>query len=355
MLISGRVFNDSGTGGGVANDGILNGTEAGIPSVSLRLTDTTGATTYATATTNSDGAYALSIPSSIAPGTSLKIVKTNPSGFVSTGASVGNTGGTYDRPNDIINFTVAANTSYTNVNFGAVAPNVLNTDGQQAGLPGTTVFYPHTFVGASAGSVTFTTSSVQTPATPGWTQTLYRDLNGNGLLDPNETAITGAVSVNAGETVALIIKTFIPANAKFGAKDQTTLTATFTYSGATPPLAVGQLTRSDVTTVGNPTTAGLTLTKSVDKPAANPGEVITYTVSYKNTSSDVLRNVVIYDSTPAFTKFTSGSNGALPLDLTSVVFTSPPVGQPGAMRWTFAGTLRPGGSGTVTFKVTLDQ
>ena len=222
---------------------------------------------------------------------------------------------------------------------------LLTTDGQQAGLPGTTLFYAHTFTAASAGTVLFSTASTQTPALAGWTATLYRDLNSNGQLDANETVINGAITVNANDVISVIVKEFIPTNAPFGAKDQTTLSALFTYTGAAPSLSA-TLTRQDVTTVGNPTTAGLTLSKSVDKPSAAPGETISYTVSYSNNSTDVLRNVVIYDNTPAFTKFVSGSNGPLPLDLTGVVLTAPSPGQRGAMRWTFTGTLRPGGSGT---------
>lgn len=354
LLISGRVFDDNGSGGGVANDGVLNGGEPGIGDVVLKLTDASGVTVHATTTTNASGGYALALPSTIAAGTQLKIVKTNPAAYLSTGANVGNTGGSYTRVTDTITFTVVSNTSYSNVDFGDAPPNTLTTDGQQAGLPGTTLFYAHTFTAASAGTVLFSAASVQNPALAGWTVTLYRDLNSNGQLDANEPVINGAIAVNANDVIAVIVKVFIPANAPFGAKDQTTLSALFTYTGAAPALSA-TLTRQDVTTVGNPTTAGLTLSKSVDKPSAVPGETITYTISYTNTSSDVLRNVVIYDNTPAFTKFVSGSNGPLPLDLTGVVLSAPSAGQRGAMHWTFAGTLRPGGAGTVTYQVTLDQ
>ena len=354
LLISGLVFDDNGVGSGVANDGTRNGAEAGIPAVTVQLSDLSGATVYATTTTSAAGGYALALSSTIAAGTQLKIVETNSASYLSTGASVGNTGGSYARATDTITFTVAANTSYANVDFGDVPPNTLTTDGQQAGLPGTTLFYPHTFTATSAGTVLFSTAGIQTPALAGWTATLYRDLNANGQLDPNDTVINGAIAVNANDVIAVILKIFIPANAPFGAKDQTTLSALFTYTGAAPSLTA-TLTRQDVTTVGNPTTAGLTLSKSVDKPSAAPGETITYTIAYSNTSSDLLRNVVIYDNTPAFTKFVSGSNGPLPLDLTGVVLTAPSPGQKGAMRWTFAGTLRPGGTGTVSYQVTLDQ
>ena len=132
LLITGRVFDDNGAGGGVANDGTLNGGEAGIAAVTVQLTDLTGATIYATATTSSSGGYALALPSTIAAGTQLKIVEANPASYLSTGANVGNTGGSYTRASDTITFTVAANTSYTNVDFAYFAANALTTDSQQA-------------------------------------------------------------------------------------------------------------------------------------------------------------------------------------------------------------------------------
>ena len=66
-------------------------------------------------------------------------METNASGSLSTGAMLGNTGGTYDRNTDTITFSLLANTTYANVNFGDVAANTLSTDGQQAGLPGTII------------------------------------------------------------------------------------------------------------------------------------------------------------------------------------------------------------------------
>ncbi|HEY4281926.1 MAG TPA: right-handed parallel beta-helix repeat-containing protein [Chthoniobacterales bacterium] len=354
LLITGSIFADTGVGGGVANDGVMNGAEGGIGGLALKLTDGTGATIYGTSTTNGNGAYALAIPSTVAAGAQLKAVATNAANFVSTGASLGNTAGTFDRPTDAITFTLAANTTYSGVNFGDVPPNTLSTDGQQAGLPGTTLFYAHTFIPATAGSVAFSVNSTPLPALSGWTTTIYRDTNANGQLDSGEPEITGPVTVNAGDVVAILAKVFIPAAAPLGAKDQNIVTANFSYTGSTPLLTV-PITRQDATTVGNPTTAGLTLSKSVDKQSALPGDTINYTIAYANNSSDTLRNVIIYDTTPVFTKFTSAGNGPLPLDITGVVITAPSAGQTGAMRWTFAGTLRPAGTGTVTFQVTVDQ
>ena len=105
--------------------------------------------------------------------------------------------------------------------------------------------------------------------------------------------------------------------------------------------------------VGSPTTAGLTLVKTVNKPTATPGEVITYTLAYANQSSEPLANIVISDATPSFTTFVAASNDPLPQSVTAVTVTAPTTGASGPMQWTFTGTLPPGSSGTVSFQVRL--
>lgn len=348
--LRGSVFKDNGAGGGTANDGIRNGGEAGLAGVTVRLTDSTGSTVMDSATTDGSGNFSLFVPATVLTGTQLKIVEVNPTGHLSTGASVGNTGGSYSRANDAVTFTYIVGTSYTGVNFGDVPDNSFTNDGQKFAQPGNVTFYPHTFTAGSGGQVTFSVASLPSPSLSGWNQVIYRDSNGNGQLDAGEPALTGPVTVVADEQVRLLVKEFVPVNASLGARDQLTVTAQFTYMGASPSLTASY-TRTDVTTVGVPLTDGLTLTKTVDQSAAAPGSTITYTVTYRNAGTDALGNVVIQDATPAFTTFVSAGNGALPAGLTAVSTSTPAANGTGAVRWTFTGSLAPGGSGTVTYSV----
>ncbi len=352
--IRGTVFSDIGTTGGTANDGVLNGGETGIAGATLKLTNAAGTTTFSTTTSDASGNYSLFIPGTIPAGTALKIVETNVVNFLSTGGTAGNTGGSYGRATDTVSFNLTLNTTYANVNFADVPANTLTTDGQQSGLPGTVLYYPHTFTAGSAGTVTFSTASVPNPALAGWSALVFRDVNGNGQFDSGEPQITAPIAVVAGDTIALLVKEFIPVNASFGAKDQETLSASFNYVGAAPVLT-STITRQDVTTVGNPTTAGLTLVKSVDKATALPGQTLTYTIAYSNNSSAALSNIVIFDTTPAFSTFVSTANGPLPPGLTGPTVIAPAAGATGAIRWTFTGTLAPAGAGTVSFTITIDQ
>jgi mucin-19 len=255
------------------------------------------------------------------------------------------------------------NTAFDPTIVVVAATNTLQPDGVQTALPGTTVFYPHTFNISLTGTVVFSTSNVPTPAAGGWSNVIYRDSNCNGVLDGVEGTAPQAssISVNPGNTVCIVIKEFVPASAPYNANDLITVTATFTpLSG---PVVI--YTRTDTTTVGNPGGAGLSLTKTVRNVttsgsagtanAAKPGETLEYTVAYSNTSADPLATIMIHDATPAFTAFVSANCGApLPANVTACnVTTQPAGGASGGISWTLTGTLAPTQTGTVLFRVIL--
>ncbi len=348
-LVSGTVFKDNGASGGTANNGILDGAEPGISGVTVKATNG-GATTYDTEQTASDGTYTLFI----APGaTTVAIIETNSTGFVSTGASVGTTGGAYSRATDTVTFVKAIEAFYTGVNFGDVPQNTFQGNGAQQGLPGTVLFYAHTLDPGTGGSVTFSLASTTVPNNVGFTRILYQDTNCNGLLDPGEPVISGAVTAVAGTNLCIIMKVSIPVGAPFNATDVTIITASFAYTNANPALNA-TYTVTDSTTVGTGTNAGLRLEKVVDKASALPGANLTYTVTYTNDSSSAISNLKINDSTPSYTTFVSAACGSpLPNSLTGCSITSPTVGQSGSIQWTFTGTLAPSQTGTVTFVVKI--
>ena len=348
--LTGMVFSDTGIVSGNANNGIQDGGETGLGGVTVTATDN-GITTYDTAITAADGTYTLFIPS---PATTVAIIETNPSITLSTGGAAGTTGGTYDRPIDTVTFTATAGTSYSGVNFADVPVNTFEPDGAQSAQPGTVVFYPHTFVAGTAGTVSFGTSSTPTPAITGWSQVLFRDSNCNGTLDSGEPQLSASASVIADESFCLLVKVFVPAGAGLGAQDHLTVIATFTYDNANPALSV-PLSRQDVTTVGE--SAAAVIIKAVDKATALSGEILTYTLTYRNMSSEAVSNMKIDDATPAYTTFVGASCGApLPLSVTGcAVATEPAAGAMGTVQWTFTGTLAPGASGTVQYQVQIDQ
>jgi len=352
-MVTGRSFIDNGVSGGTANDGLINGGEAGLAGSQIRLTDSVGTTIYDSTVSGPSGDFSLFIPSAIAPGTQLRVIEVNASGYISTGGSPGNSGGTYDRATDVITFTYLG-TNYQALHFGNVAENSFLNDSQQTGLPGSFVLHAHTFIANSAGQLSFSMAGVPNPSIAGWTPVLYLDANCNAQVEPTEQPIAAPLSVVAGQQICILIKDSIPLTAPFNAQHQIIITSDFQYPGATPSLS-RILTRTALTVVGNPTTAGLALIKAVDKQTALPGETLVYTITYSNNSSEPLNNIVVFDSTPAFTTFLSAAAGALPANLSGLTISSPGAGNSGPIQWNFTGSLAPGQAGTVTFSVLVSQ
>lgn len=349
--VSGTAFQDDGSGSGTANNGAQDGGEVGLTNVTVKATDT-GSTIYDQTTTDASGHYTLWLPASA---TSVRVTETNSSGYVSTGASVGNSGGTYSRTTDTISFTNAG-LVYTGLNFGEVLNSTLSPNGSLQTLPNTSVFYSHSFVATTTGQVTLSTADVASPNNiRGYSAVLYRDTNCNGQLDSGETQISGAISVTVGTTVCFLVKEFVPGSAPFDATDSVTVTASFALTNAAPTLTLSY-TATDITTVGQPKDAGLRLEKAVDKATATPGTVITYTITYTNDSSGSLSSIVINDATPAYTLFQSASCGTpLPTGVTGCsVTTQPGSGATGTIQWTLTGNMNSAQSGTVSFSVKVD-
>ena len=100
-------------------------------------------------------------------------------------------------------------------------------------------------------------------------------------------------------------------------------------------------------------TPGLTLTMTVDKSGAKPGDVLLYTLRYCNASDAGISNLKIDGVTPAFTNFVSASCGETPSDMTCIIDTQPTPGDSGAIVWALTGALQPGASGIVNFKASV--
>ena len=334
--ISGVVYEDNGTGSG-----------PGLPNVKINLTRDDGAIVDTT-TTDASGNFSFRVPNSLGS-TPLKVVEVNPPGYLSVSGSAGTTGGTYDLPSDTISFAYTAGSTYSGLRFGDARGVSFTGEDSKTGTIGSSVFYPHVFTAQTAGTVSFSTTQLPSPNNAAWSVVTFRDSNGNGQLDGGDAQITAApLAVAAGTPITIFLQNFIPTTAANGAQDRLTVTATFTPTSG----PVQTLSRSDLTTVA--ANQGLVLSKTVDKATARSGDVLLYTITYRNTGADALTNLIVRDATPAYTRFVAAADGTRPAGLTSVTIANPGANNKGAVSWTFAGSLNPGQSGTVTFQVRVD-
>lgn len=362
--LSGSVFADTGVGAGTANNGMKDGTETGIAGVTVNALQ--GAVAVASASSDGAGNYTLWLPASVSG--AVTIAPVAPSGYLATGGSPGSSGGTYSRPG--VSYTPVAGQSSSGASFGLVPPNTLTPNGAQSALPGSVVFYAHSFQAGSAGLVAFSLAGSAIPNSPAWSQLLYLDSNCSGVLDAGEAPINAPVSVTAGQKLCLIIKQFVPAGAALGAQNSVTLSAAFNYTGAAPALT-STLTASDITSVGPP--GELALSKLVSNVTqggaaatsvnAKPADSLQYSLTAVNNgtqalNASVLKPLLINDATPAFTSYVGGSALCpltLPAGLTCTAVSAPTAGAPGPLQWTFTGALLPGAQFAVTYQVRVDQ
>jgi len=356
--LSAVVFADTGVGGGTANDGVQNGSEAGQSGVTL--TASVGGSAIASASTGSTGLATLWLPAGTSG--SVTLTPTNPSGDLSTGGSAGTTGGSFARPS--VTFTYAAGVTYGGITFGLIPASSLAPNGALSAQPGTTVYYPHTFTAGSAGQVTLSAVALASPTLAGWTQVLYLDAACSGQLAVSDTVISAPINVTANQQVCILVKQFVPAGAPAGAQNRLSVSATLAFSGSAAP-AAGVLTVTDTTTVT--TAAAAQLLKQVQNvtlagayTAANtalPGNTLQYQLSVSNQGSAPVSTVVVNDATPAFTTFISAAcPGTLPSGLTGCTVTlQPAVGGSGALQWTFQGSLAAGAQTSVTYQVVIAQ
>ncbi len=390
--ISGKVFKDSGTSAGTANNGIRDGAETGIANVTVKLTDCAVSPTvpviYSTTTTDGSGDYSLSVGT--APVGNVCVEQSNLSSYTSTGASIVNTplpntvptsvsgtSYTYNRTSDRISFILVASTSYTGLNFGDVPANRFITDGAKTGIAGSTLIYPHTFIAGTGGLVTFSLpGATASPVIPDWKEVLYIDTDCNAVLDGSESAsilLPVAMTVVEGQTICLIQKEFIPAGAPQGASNHVPVQALFAYTGSTVPNAT--YTRQDITTVSSNALFLMKEVRNVTTPTspvwktsntAKSGETLEYRITYTNNGAETIKNLQINDATPSFTTFVSGlcetAVAATPasLGLCTLTKTLTP-NNTGGLKWNFTPTLaapvsqlQPGGSGFVTYRVKVD-
>ena len=97
--------------------------------------------------------------------------------------------------------------------------------------------------------------------------------------------MTAPLAVSAGERVCLLLRHTAPAGAPAGAAEQVHVSASMDYANAAPSLATVVVLddRTVVTDAGS-----LEIVKQVDRAAARPGDVLTYTITYRNTGAEPL-------------------------------------------------------------------
>jgi uncharacterized repeat protein (TIGR01451 family) len=357
LSVSGTVYVDTNS------DQNLSAGEIGIPNVTVVLHDQSG-NSCRSIKTNVSGEYAFY---SVKPGNyqviesaqeAIPIPSTcppqslDPAGYTSTTSNIRN--------------VVVTTSSLLNQDFGDLSGPTFSPDHSGQVLPGNVVFYAHQFTTPADGTVVFT-SLPEATATPGWSSELYRDSNCDGTLNGAETgaAISGSsITISGGEKICLINKVFAPSNVSAQEQYKVISNAEFTYIGG--GLGAENLQVTDLTTSVSSeaeasrlqlrkTVQNLTQTATLETGTLNqaaPGDILRYTVYYRNSGTGPINDLNITDSVPAFTTFEVGSESC---DATPVGLNCFPNRNVDDIWWDFTGSLSGGiGEGSVSFRVKVD-
>jgi uncharacterized repeat protein (TIGR01451 family) len=217
-----------------------------------------------------------------------------------------------------------------------------------SGMPGTTVVFAHVLTNTGNGADSFTVAAV---SARGWPVTLYRDWNGDGVLDAGDSLLTGPIPVGYSAGASLLAQVAVPAGASPGVSDTVTVTATSRFN---PAVSRSVQDRIDVSA-----TAAVTigLTKQVDRVTGVAGDVLTYTLTYAASGSGTDSSVMLSDTIPAGASYVAGSmrwNGASLTDASGDDAGSFVAGGQGEVL-VGVGSVPGGTGGTVTFQARIDS
>jgi trimeric autotransporter adhesin len=251
---------------------------------------------------------------------------------------------------------------------------VLTPNNSSTIFPGGFVVYTHTLVNngnvtegdGTGSSVTLAVAHSQ----PGWTSVIRYDADNSGTITPadivvsNLTFVSGAAAgIAPAESIRLLVQVFAPPGAALGTVDAAGFSATTvngTYVSPVPTVT----TATDTTTV---IAGDVTLVKEqaldanldgvADGPystsqittGALPGAAIRYRITVRNVGSAQAVGVRVFDTTPAFTTYTTTGPAATTV---GTVVTAPANNTAGNLEFN-VGNLNPGASAVITFGVII--
>jgi uncharacterized repeat protein (TIGR01451 family) len=266
-------------------------------------------------------------------------------------------------------------TSALDVKHDAVIVNtvrnvVIAPDNTGQVFPGGSVVYAHTLTNNGSVSEPVGTITLSTAESSGlWASQLFRDVNGDGVLDGGDTPITGPADVPVlapGASLAILVRVNAPPGAPVGSINTTTVTAmpSAVVNGTAPSapdsavdttsVVSGNLTLQKEQALDNaPCDGSADTAYATGALSALPGTCILYRITASNAGTSNITALIVSDATPTdttqstLTTVTPGGAGNI---------TEPGVGGTGTIQVDVGavGPLTPGSSVVVEFGVQIE-
>lgn len=308
-LLTGTVFYDNAFGAGNANDALQNGSEKGVPTVTISVTD---GGTERSSQTDGAGNYTIYFPvAGASTSVTLSHALNTPTGF-NDGSSATLATSLNDPNAARATFSLNSGVNET-YNFGVVNSSQLNPNQSSQASSPDTLSYTHLYRPATLGSVSLALSN------GGYSYQVFLDNDCNGSIEANEQnnilssgfTVTNSWPRDSNDQLAacaLELRLNIPAAEPNGKIDIAVLAATLTWSGSTV---------ADPSEVTDITTINIGATASITKQVRNvtegssfairtegaPNDILEYCISYRNNGLENLTDFEISDPLPYFTSF----------------------------------------------------
>ncbi|MBX2839281.1 MAG: DUF11 domain-containing protein [Gammaproteobacteria bacterium] len=360
VALSGHVFYDTSTSFNTSHDGVFDAAEAAQADRLLNLFDANSNVLLATVITNGEGLWRTTLDASYANQPIRVQLVDEPGTYTISEAPAYTTGSIND---GVLIVVPQIGVELTDIDIGVITSPLLTPNQSTSATAGSVIRFAHTYVAPSHGSITAAVNSQENPGSPVWPQRLVLDANCNGNIDVAEMEMTGTETVIPEQTVCFIVDVFVPSNVAVGATLGADLTVNYI---AADPAAIGHGFTAIIGNLDNVTATAsdegqLELVKTVRNAsdgevpsvsnAAAPGETLEYIITYTNTGSGSISDLMINDTAPAYTSVQAGTVQCA--NTPSSVSCTPAINGDD-VEWEFSGSLGAGESGQVRYSVLVE-
>lgn len=359
--LSGQVIADTGTGNGSAHDGALNGGEAGLAAVSVRI-ETPDGQTIAVTSTDDLGNWSVDLPPGFEGPALARVVV--PDGMLAISKSIsGSPAIVSSPPNDGggILLDLAADSIVSNLAFGLVPVPRLSENSVAYAQSGQIALLFHDYVAGSKGSVAFSVEDLSLPSEGAASVALFHDEDCDGTLG---AVISAPFAVEVGDRICILSRVATGSGLPDGAAITYRLTAITAFDDVSVTL---QADNTDRVTIGSG--GGIIVEKTVENltrmtgeshsNSGGPADILLYRIRITNTGIDSVRGVHIHDHTPPYTSLDGGITQTLTIGSgTECTLALPDIVTPGyvgGIRWECDGEVLPGSAATFEFRTRIDK